>query len=75
MFWSARFCTEVAHLTRFELVTFAFGGQWSTYAASRGMARSTNRKNRVLRASATTDSCDISAGEPEGSFKDRRLGF
>jgi hypothetical protein len=31
------------------------------------MARSTNRKNRVLRAPATTDSCDIGAGEPEGS--------
>jgi hypothetical protein len=32
-----------------------------------GMARSTNRKNRVLRAPATTDSCDIGAGDPEGS--------
>jgi hypothetical protein len=30
MFWSAQFCTEVAHLTRFELVTFAFGGQGSS---------------------------------------------
>ena len=32
-----------------------------------GMARSTNRKNRVLRAPATTDSCEIGAGDPEGS--------
>jgi hypothetical protein len=53
--------------TRFERVTFAFGGQRSTYAASIGMARSINRKNRVLRAPATTDSCDIGAGDPEGS--------
>jgi hypothetical protein len=28
------------------------------YAASRGIARSTNRKNRVLRAPATTSYCD-----------------
>ena len=27
-----------AHPTRFERVTFAFGGQRSTYAASRGIA-------------------------------------
>jgi hypothetical protein len=33
MFWSAQFCTEVAHLTRFELVTFAFGGQTPTNPA------------------------------------------
>ena len=26
-FWRAQFCTEVAHPTRFERVTFAFGGQ------------------------------------------------
>jgi len=26
-FWSAQFCTEVAHPTRFERVTFAFGGR------------------------------------------------
>jgi hypothetical protein len=26
-----------------------------------------NRKNRVLRAAATTDSCDTSEGDPEGS--------
>jgi hypothetical protein len=26
-----------------------------------------NRKNRVLRAAATTDSCDRSEGDPEGS--------
>ncbi len=31
------------------------------------MALSTNRKNRVLRAPATNDSCDISEGDPEGS--------
>jgi hypothetical protein len=31
------------------------------------MARSTNRKNRVLRAAATTDSCDTSEDDPEGS--------
>ena len=28
-FWSAQFCTEVAHPTRFERVTFAFGEQRS----------------------------------------------
>ena len=28
-FWRAQFCTEVAHPTRFERVTFAFGGQRS----------------------------------------------
>jgi hypothetical protein len=37
------------------------------YAASWGIACSTNRKNRVLRVPATTDSCDISEGDPEGS--------
>jgi hypothetical protein len=26
-----------------------------------------NRKNRVLRAPATTDTCNLSAGDPEGS--------
>jgi hypothetical protein len=41
-------------LTRFERVTFAFGGQQSRYAASRRTVLSINRKNRVLRASATT---------------------
>ena len=41
---------EAAHLTRFELVTFAFGGQRSRYAASRRTVLSINRKNRVLRA-------------------------
>jgi hypothetical protein len=58
---------SLAHPTRFERVTLAFGGQRSTYAASIGMTRSINRKNRVLRAHATTDSCDIGAGDPEGS--------
>jgi len=29
---------ELAHPTRFERVTFAFGGQRSTYAASQGIA-------------------------------------
>jgi hypothetical protein len=31
-FWRARFCTEVAHPTRFERVTFAFGGQFHCIA-------------------------------------------
>ncbi len=31
------------------------------------MARSTNRRNRVLRAAATIDSCDPNEGDPEGS--------
>jgi hypothetical protein len=33
--------------------------------------RSTNRKNRVLRAPATTDSCDIGADDPEGRLLER----
>src|ERR1700756_4488314 len=33
-----RFCLE-AKIQETSRVTFAFGGQWSTYAASRGMAR------------------------------------
>jgi len=40
---------ELAHPTRFERVTFAFGGQ-RFYAANRGKTFSTNRKNRVVRA-------------------------
>ena len=28
-FWSAQFCTEVAHPTQFERVAFAFGGRRS----------------------------------------------
>ena len=31
------------------------------------MELSTNRKNRVLRAPATTDSCDIGEGDREGA--------
>src|SRR5882762_10913924 len=46
----------MAHPTRFERVTFAFGGQ-RFYATNRGITFSTNRKNPVLRAPATTDSC------------------
>ena len=40
----------LAHPTRFERVTFAFGGlpHWH-YAANFGIGLSTNRKNRVLR--------------------------
>src|SRR5882724_2240997 len=45
---------KVAHLTRFERVTVAFGGQ-RFYAANRGMTFSTNRKNRVLRAPQPTE--------------------
>lgn len=42
--------------------------QGSTFhATSLGISLSINRKNRVLRAPATTDSCDIGAGDPEGS--------
>jgi hypothetical protein len=44
----------MAHPTRFEPVTSGFAGQQSIYAARRGMALSTNRKNRVLRTLATT---------------------
>jgi hypothetical protein len=36
--------------TRFERVTFAFGGQRLFYVANRGAICSTNHKNRVLRA-------------------------
>jgi hypothetical protein len=32
---------------------------------SLGIDRSTNRKNTVLRASATNDFCDTSKGDPE----------
>jgi hypothetical protein len=32
-----------------------------------GIALSTNRKNRVLRVSASTDTCDVGTGDPEGS--------
>jgi len=56
----------LAHPTRFERVTFAFGGQ-RFYAANRGTTLSISRKNRVLRARATTDACDVDAGDPEGS--------
>jgi hypothetical protein len=37
------------------------------YAPNLGIARSTNRKNRVLRAPATNDSCETSKDDPEGS--------
>jgi hypothetical protein len=49
----------LAHPTRFERVTFAFGGQRSRYAASRGTLLSISRKNRVLRAPATNVAADI----------------
>jgi hypothetical protein len=39
--------------TNFTPLTRAFGGQRSGYAANLGIAASTNRKNRVLRARAT----------------------
>jgi hypothetical protein len=42
--------------------------QSSNDSASWGIACSTNRKNRVLRLPATTDSCDTSEGDPEGRF-------
>jgi hypothetical protein len=58
---------EMARPTRFERVVSTFGGQRSIYAARRGMALSTNRKNRVLRAPATNDSCETSEGDPGGS--------
>jgi hypothetical protein len=48
----------LAHPTRFERVTFAFEGQRSNYATSRGIAFSTDRKNRVLRPPATNDHGD-----------------
>jgi hypothetical protein len=57
----------MAHPTRFEGVASTFGGQRAIYAASRGIVRSTNRKNRVLRAPATNDSCETSGADPEGS--------
>ena len=47
----------MARPTRFERVASTFGGQRSIYAARRGIALSTNRKNRWLRAPATNDSC------------------
>jgi len=42
----------MARPTRFERVTFAFGGQQAIYAAKRRMALSTNPKNRMLRVPA-----------------------
>ena len=44
----------MARPTRFERVASTFGGQRSIYAARRGMAPSTKRKNRVLHALVTT---------------------
>ena len=41
------------------------------HAASFDICRSANRKNRVLRAPATTDSCDIGADDPEGRLLER----
>jgi hypothetical protein len=64
---------KLARPTRFERVTFAFGGQRSLYAASRGTVLSINRKNRVLRAPATTDPGDIKL--PSGPATERRSGF
>ena len=43
----------------------------SLHAASFDICRSTNRKNRVLRAPGTTDSCDIDAEDPEGRLLER----
>jgi hypothetical protein len=43
-------CTELAHPTRFERVTFAFGGQRLFYVANRGAICSTIHKKRVLQA-------------------------
>jgi len=37
-FWRAQFCTEVAHPTRFERVTFAFGGHGSSRLTTRASA-------------------------------------
>jgi hypothetical protein len=65
----ASLCTSILflpHLFAPTGLTFAFGGQ-RLYAANRGTTPSINRKNRVLRAPATTDSCDIGADDPEGS--------
>jgi len=45
-----------------------------SYAASLGILSSTNRKNRVLRAPATNDSCDTGKGDPEGSLFAFRSG-
>ena len=44
----------MARPTQFERVASTFGGQRSIYAARRGMAPSTKRKNRVLHALVTT---------------------
>jgi hypothetical protein len=63
----ASLCTSILflpHLFAPTGLTFAFGGQ-RLYAANRGTTPSINRKNRVLRAPATTDSCDIGADDPE----------
>src|SRR5713226_5951552 len=46
-FWSAQFCGEMAHPTRFERVTFAFGGQ-STKARTRQMATISECRYRWL---------------------------
>jgi hypothetical protein len=48
---------KLAHPTRFERVTFAFGGQRSIYAAKRRIALSTNPKNRMLRIPAAKLRC------------------
>jgi hypothetical protein len=52
---------EMARPTRFERVASTFGGQRSIYAARRGMALSTNRKNRVLRARATETALPVAS--------------
>jgi hypothetical protein len=63
----------MAHPTRFERVASTFGGQRSIYAARRGMALSTNRKNRVLRAPATNDSCEIPIPGTDVPFRRDRV--